>query len=175
MAIAPEPAMLVALGDLYALTGDDARARANYDRMVEAAVDQDEYRRVLANFDADHDRDLPKALELAKQDLEQRQDVYGYDTLARALLKNGRADEAAKAMTEVLKLGTRDSRLFFHAGMIYHRLGDAAQGAITLAGPSPSIPGSRRGMRSRPGRPWPSWVRPRRLPQPSLERRRGSG
>ena len=127
VAIAPEPAMLVALGDLYALTGDDARARANYDRMVEAAVDQDEYRRVLANFDADHDRDLPKALELAKQDLEQRQDVYGYDTLAWALLKNGRADEAAKAMTEALKLGTRDSRLFFHAGMIYHRLGDASQ------------------------------------------------
>jgi Tfp pilus assembly protein PilF len=27
-------------------------------------------------------------------------------------------------MTEALKLGTKDARLFFHAGMICHRLGE---------------------------------------------------
>ena len=50
--------------------------------------------------------------------------------------KEGRPDEAAKAMTEALKLGTRDARLFYHAGMIYHRLGDRA-GAGTPLRPGP--------------------------------------
>ncbi len=61
VAIAPEPAMLVALGDLYALTGDADRARSSYDRMVKASEGQAEYRRVLSSFYADHDRDLPRA------------------------------------------------------------------------------------------------------------------
>jgi hypothetical protein len=28
------------------------------------------------------------------------------------------------AMTEALKMGTKDAHLFFHAGMIYHHLGE---------------------------------------------------
>jgi tetratricopeptide (TPR) repeat protein len=123
VAIAPDPSMLIALGDLYALSGEPERARLNYERMERATSGQPEYRRVLAVFYADHDRDLPRSLELARQDLEQRKDVYGYDALAWALLKNGQAEDAEKAMTEALKLGTRDARLFFHAGMIQHRLG----------------------------------------------------
>ena len=148
VAIAPEPAMLVALGDLYALTGDADRARSSYDRMVKASEGQAEYRRVLSSFYADHDRDLPRALELAQQDFEQRKDIYGYDTLAWAFLKNGRAEEAAKAMTEALKLGTQDARLFFHAGMISHRLGDPSKGArLSRPGtrPEPAVLAAGRG------------------------------
>ena len=92
-----------------------------------ATAGQPEYRRVLSLFYADHDRDLPRALELARQDLQERQDIYGHDALAWALLKNGHPEEAARAMTEALKLGTRDARLFFHAGMIYHRLRDPSK------------------------------------------------
>jgi tetratricopeptide (TPR) repeat protein len=127
VAIAPDPSMLIALGDLYARTGDLARARANQERMERATAARPEYRRVLAVFLADHDRDLPRSLELARQDLEQRKDVYGYDAVAWALLKNGQAEEADRAMTEALRLGTQDARLFFHAGMIQHRLGDQAK------------------------------------------------
>jgi tetratricopeptide (TPR) repeat protein len=127
VAIAPDPSMLVTLGDLYSLAGDATRARANYDRMERATLGQPEYRRVLSLFYTDHDRDLPRALELARQDLEQRQDIYGHDALAWALLKNGRPEEAARCMTEALKLGTRDARLFFHAGMIAHRDGDPSK------------------------------------------------
>jgi Tfp pilus assembly protein PilF len=31
------------------------------------------------------------------------------------------------AMAEALKLGTQDARLFFHAGMMHHRLGEHAK------------------------------------------------
>jgi tetratricopeptide (TPR) repeat protein len=132
VSIAPDPSMLVALGDLYALEGDDARARANYDRMERATLGQPEHRRVLAVFYADHDRDLPRALELARQDLEQRQDVYGHDALAWALLKNGRVEEAARSMAEALKLGTRDARLYYHAGMIARGVGDSSKARDSL-------------------------------------------
>src|SRR5262249_20122791 len=76
---------------------------------------------------ADHDRKLPEAVERAKKDLEVRQDVYAHDTLAWALCKNGRYEEAAKAMAEALKLGTQDAALFYHAGVIYKGRGDKAK------------------------------------------------
>jgi tetratricopeptide (TPR) repeat protein len=80
------------------------------------------YNRELAYFYADHDRKLPEALDLATQELEIRQDIYAYDVLAWALYKNDQPQEALTAVTEALKLGTQDARLFFHAGMIHHRL-----------------------------------------------------
>src|SRR5262249_18281443 len=64
---------------------------------------------------------------LAKQDIAERQDVYGHDALAWALLKNDQPEEASKAMADALKQGTRDARLYFHAGMIAHRLGETAK------------------------------------------------
>jgi tetratricopeptide (TPR) repeat protein len=33
-------------------------------------------------------------------------------------------EQARTALHEAFKLGPREARLFFHAGMIYHRLGD---------------------------------------------------
>ncbi len=81
------------------------------------------YNRELALFYADHERKLPEALELARRELEVRKDLYTYDVLAWALYKNGQPQEALSAMRRALSLGTQDARLFFHAGMIYHRLG----------------------------------------------------
>lgn len=53
--------------------------------------------------------------------------------LAWALYKNGRAREAQAAMTEALRLGTPDARLFFHAGMIHRALGEADRAREALA------------------------------------------
>jgi tetratricopeptide (TPR) repeat protein len=65
---------------------------------------------------------LPEALELARRELEVRHDIYTWDTLAWALYKSGRFQEAAEAINKALSLHTNDSLLLFHAGMIYHRL-----------------------------------------------------
>ena len=64
------------------------------------------HERERAAFLLDHDRDLGPALDLAREDLGQRGDVFGHDTLAWALHKNGRHEEAAESITRALALGT---------------------------------------------------------------------
>jgi tetratricopeptide (TPR) repeat protein len=68
---------------------------------------------------------LKIALELAQKELEIRSDIYTYDVLAWTLYKNGRYQQASTAISEALKIGTKDARLLFHAGMIHHGLGNA--------------------------------------------------
>jgi len=116
---------------VYARIGRSDEARRQYD-LVEYigrlnAINKVIYNRELAYFYADHDMKLEQALDLAKKELEVRKDVYAYDVLAWALLKTGSPREAVAAITEALKVGMREARLFFHAGMIHHELGDAEQ------------------------------------------------
>src|SRR5262249_47188188 len=119
-----ELSMLADLGDLYANTGKDFLSRLNYEKLEMSAKGQAAYARELSLYYSNHDRELSEALDLARQDLRVRQDVYAYDTLAWALCKNKRYKEAAEATTEALKLGTKDASLFYHAGMIYAGLGE---------------------------------------------------
>ena len=76
------------------------------------------YNRDLAVFYADHDIKLSEALTLAQKELDVRHDIYTWDALAWALYKNGKLTEAAAASDKALRLGTQDSLLLFHAGMI---------------------------------------------------------
>lgn len=136
VAILPQPDYIAALGDIFSRIGLPVEARRQYD-LVEyighlSALNQVLYNRELALFYADHEVKLPEALALARKELEYRRDVYAYDLLAWALYKNGHDPEALAAIAEALKLGTKDARLFFHAGMIYNRMGDAAQAAAYL-------------------------------------------
>jgi tetratricopeptide (TPR) repeat protein len=116
--------MLADLGDLYAKTGKDFLSRLSYEKLENSAKGQAAFARELSLFNSNHDRNLPEALELARQDLRVRQDVYAHDTLAWALCKNKRYKEAAEAMAEALEPGTKDAVLFYHAGMIYAGLGE---------------------------------------------------
>jgi len=125
--INPNLSLLIELGDLYAKTGRDFLARVNYDMVEKTAREATDFDRELALFYCNHDRQLPRALELARRDLTARKDVYAYDALAWALLKNDRPEEAQAAVVEALKLGTRDAVLYYHAGMIAHRLGKSEQ------------------------------------------------
>jgi tetratricopeptide (TPR) repeat protein len=117
-------AVLADRGDLAARVGNDFLAQLNYDQLEKTAAGKPVYDRELALYYADHDRNLPRAVELAERDLTARQDVYAHDTLAWALCKNKRFAEAAREMDKALKLGTQDAGLFYHAGMIQHGLGD---------------------------------------------------
>jgi tetratricopeptide (TPR) repeat protein len=82
------------------------------------------YNRELAYFYADHGMKLQQGLELAQRELNYRRDIYAYDVLAWNLYKNGKFEEAREAVSQALKLGTQDAKLHYHAGMIYHRLGE---------------------------------------------------
>jgi tetratricopeptide (TPR) repeat protein len=87
---------------------------------------------------ANLDHQLPRALELAQGELDIRQDVFSYDALAWALLKNGQLEAAQEAIAKALKMGTPEASFHYHAGMIAAALGKKAdavrelQQALTL-------------------------------------------
>lgn len=128
----PQPEMVAALGDLYALAGDAVAAEQAY-RLVErigavASATGAVYNRQLVIFAADHDRGLAGAVALARAELMVRKDVFGHDALAWALFKSGDLTEAAIEADAAQALGTRDPRIAYHAGMIaaaQGRTGDA--------------------------------------------------
>jgi tetratricopeptide (TPR) repeat protein len=126
----PDPTYVAALGDLYKIAGREKDAAAQYDLVEQIAhlseVNGVLYNRNLALFYADHDMKPDLAYENARREYETRKDVYGADALAWAALKAGRVDEARTAIKEALRLGTRDAKLLYHAGMIARAAGDAA-------------------------------------------------
>ncbi len=67
-----------------------------------------------------------RALELAEAELNVRRDVYTYDALAWALLKNGRAAEAAEAIKKALAQNSPEPSFHEHAARIYEALGRTA-------------------------------------------------
>jgi tetratricopeptide (TPR) repeat protein len=127
IAIGPDAAMLAALGDLLARAGRTAEAAPLFEQVVSQTRDAPEHRRTLAVFLADNDRDLPRALGLMRQDYAERQDLHGRDAMAWVLFKNGQAAEAAPIIESALKLGTRDARVQYHAGLIFRASGDRAR------------------------------------------------
>jgi tetratricopeptide (TPR) repeat protein len=129
--IIPQPDYLAALGDLYMLTEQPDQAQVQY-KTVEyigklAALNKQVYNRQLANFYSDHDLKLKEALRLALVELESRKDIYGYDAAAWAYYKNSNFKEAQSVMDHAMALGTRDARLYYHAGIIALQLDNEAQ------------------------------------------------
>jgi tetratricopeptide (TPR) repeat protein len=132
MAIVPMPEYAAALGDIYAKIEQPEKSRQQYDlveyiaKLNNPGAGRDRrllYDRELAYFYADHDIKLTEALELARRELDYRKDVYAYDLLAWSLHKNNKDEEAREAIEKALRLGTKDAKLFYHAGMIYRALG----------------------------------------------------
>lgn len=118
----------LALGELYARLGrvDDARKQYELFESLErenAAAENDMHH--LISYWTNHDKNLDEALALARKERAKRKDVFTCDTLAWALFKKGFFADAKKSSDEALRLGTRDARLLYHAGMIAYALGDS--------------------------------------------------
>jgi tetratricopeptide (TPR) repeat protein len=125
----PAPEFVVALGDLYTVTGRSALARAAYElarteiaRMRAGGMN---VRLEVAEFEAEHGSPR-RALVAARAEWAQRRSVEVADALAWALYANGRYERAAEASRSALRLGTRDPLSLYHAGMIELRLGEGA-------------------------------------------------
>ena len=124
----PDPQFVAALGDLYKLAGRDADANRQYE-LVEQIAHLGElsgvlYNRQLALFYADHDVQADAAYTLAAKEYETRKDIYGADALAWTACKAGKLPEAQAAIKDALRLGTKDARIFYHAGMIAKAAGN---------------------------------------------------
>ncbi len=131
IAVVPFPAFAAALYDLELQAGrpDDAHKQLQLLEFIGTLNPLNErlFYRELALFYADHNLKLEESVDLARKELEVRRDIYTWDILAWVLFKNGRIAEAADAINSALRLGTNDASIFFHAGMIYDRLGDTAK------------------------------------------------
>jgi tetratricopeptide (TPR) repeat protein len=127
IAAVPYPEYAAALGDIYQKLGQPEEAKKQYE-LVEfigylSELNQQIHNRDLALFYADHQIKLHESLALARKELEVRRDIYSWDVLAWSLFKNDKPQEASEAISHALEQGTKDPQLFFHAGMIYEKLG----------------------------------------------------
>ena len=108
------------LADLLQRTGRKAEARRQRATVgvVEQLLRASGVRVDLesAVYRADNRIGPAETVELARRARAARPSVYGDDTLAWALARAGRCDEAVPLAARALRLGTRDPLLFFHRG-----------------------------------------------------------
>ena len=121
------PEFCHALGDVFEFAGKPAEAKTWHDKALlgysKAASADAVYFHNLAGFYSDTQTNAVEALKWAHKDFEIRQNVYACDTLAWALYRNDKSDEALDAMKKALAFGTKDAHVLFHAGSIYLKLG----------------------------------------------------
>lgn len=126
----PLPEFVIALGEVYEVNGQPAKARQQYDlvwtiQQINAGagmnVDME-----MALFNIEHGADPAQALQQARAAYAERPSIYGADTLAWALYHTGNYSEAQQYSQEALRLGTQDAMLHYHAGMIALALKDKA-------------------------------------------------
>lgn len=124
----PLPDTAIALGDLQVKQGlpDEAAKQYELARFIEESSAQGAsvYSRHLALFWANRDEKLDDALRIAESESRARSDIYTCDLLAWCLFKKNDLKGAKAAIDEALRLGTRDSLIHYHAGMILNKLGD---------------------------------------------------
>ena len=121
----PTTLTVISLGDVYAKTGNAAKAKEQYDLAVFIEqklgnLDQ----RALALLWADQDIKLDEALAIAEKEHSNRKDVYTADIYAWSLYKKGNLTEARKISQEAMRLKTKNALFYYHAGMIEKGLGN---------------------------------------------------
>jgi tetratricopeptide (TPR) repeat protein len=126
----PLPQFVAQLGDLYIRAGRPRDARAQYAtvRAIDRLLVANGIRTDLeaAQFRADHAIAPMQTVALARKARADRPSIFGDDTLAWALARAGRCEEARAWSTRALRLGTRDWLLDLHRGYIERCLGNAA-------------------------------------------------
>jgi tetratricopeptide (TPR) repeat protein len=121
-AIVPLPDYAGALRDLYLEEGKTAEARLQealldvVDKLARANFENTD--RNLALVLADEQRHLDRALDLARNELSFRQDVYTYDALAWVLYRNGQCAEARQAMEKAMAQHTPEPGFAKHMAAI---------------------------------------------------------
>jgi tetratricopeptide (TPR) repeat protein len=120
-----EPPWRIALGDVLWAAGNRAAARQEYSRAYRTMRSEPsipEHDREMALFLSDQGGDKAGALSRARRAAASRGDITTWDTLAWALYRNGQYRAAWQASLKARRLGTRDARFLYHAGMIAARL-----------------------------------------------------
>jgi predicted Zn-dependent protease len=128
-AVIPYPEVLGYEVDAQRALGDAAGAAQTDDliRTVERIGNAQRIAdRLLAIYYDEHGERLADAYAIARRELAVRDDVFTDDTLAWAAALDGRWDEARTRSNAALRLGTQNSLLLYHAGVIALHFGDRA-------------------------------------------------
>ena len=123
----PAPEYQWALADALRALGRTNDAAAIERRLLEEGASGDP--RTFALYLATRHQDTETAVDLARRELDNRQDIFTIDALAWALMSAGKATEASAVMTRALAEGTEDGRLFLHAAVIAAANGRPAEAA----------------------------------------------
>jgi len=123
----PLPEYQWLLADALRTVGHIEDAKAVEARLVKRGAADDP--RTLALYLSTRGEQLPSALTLARNELKTRADVFTYDALAWACVRNGLVAEAQENMDRALAEGTLDARLALHAAVIAAAAGHADSAA----------------------------------------------
>ncbi|XXF81330.1 tetratricopeptide repeat protein [Myxococcaceae bacterium GXIMD 01537] len=120
------------LADALSAAGRTPEAARQYEQALEESRDD---ARVHAQLLLDLGRDTSHAETLARAEYARRKDVFTEGVLAYALVVGGKQEEAQASIGRALRLGTRDARLSYAAGLTASARGDlpAAHGHLTAA------------------------------------------
>lgn len=110
--------------------GRTTQAHALEQRVLELGPGEDP--RAFALYLASHGGDLELAARLVDEELRERKDVYSYEVQAWVQSARGAHAQALETAKRSLAEGTRDPRLFYHAGLIAARAGDEVAAATWL-------------------------------------------
>lgn len=114
-----DPAALALLAQAERGQGDSAAAGQAVNAMVAAIRGQPgAWHRAWSLALLDEGREMDAVLAQARRDLEEREDVYGWDLLAWALHRTGNEPAARDAMQRALSTGIRDPQVLAHAAVI---------------------------------------------------------
>jgi tetratricopeptide (TPR) repeat protein len=127
----PLPDYQWALLDALEQTGRRAEAHEVRQKLLRSGAANDG--RTTALYLATARLSVEEALRLARAELQQRQDVHSHDALAWALAANGEYAAAEIAARSALAEGTRDPRMFLHAGIIAEKRGNLAEATALLS------------------------------------------
>lgn len=119
----PLPEYFWALTEALTETGQSERAQLARVMLTRHGPADDP--RTYALFLATRNEQPDLAVKLARQELDQRADVFTYDALAWAQLAAGDTSAAQQNISHALAEGTQDARMLLHAAVIHQRTGDA--------------------------------------------------
>lgn len=127
----PIPEYVIALGAAYEAAGQERKAADRFQQAIavlederEGGMDVDEE---LAMLLLDRNRELPRALELARGAYDRRPTVKNASILAWAYYKNGAPEQALPFARESLRLGTKEAVIYYRAGTIANAAGEVEQ------------------------------------------------
>ncbi len=120
----PTTEVVIALGDVYTKIGNQDKAAEQYKlaEFIEQKLGNFDQRR-LALLWADQNIKLDEALLIATREYAASKDVYTADIYAWCLYKKGNLSAAKTAITEAMRLKTKNALFLYHAGMIEKGLG----------------------------------------------------